>query len=60
MTIILLLLDRPSPTRPDLHFLCLWFKIPILHQALEKTMCGSGTSKNFSVRLDPGELSSFQ
>jgi hypothetical protein len=60
MTIILLLLDRRTPTRPDLHFLCLWFKIPILRQALEETTCGSKTPKNFSVRLDPGELSSFQ
>jgi hypothetical protein len=60
MTILLLLLDRPTSIRPDLHYLCLWFKIPILYQALEEITCGTGTPKGFSFRLDPGELSSFQ
>ena len=32
-------------------------KIPIFRQALEETTRGSGTPKNFSVRLDPGKSS---
>ena len=52
---------RPAnPNKAWLPFPVFLFKIPILPQVPEGTMCDSGTPKNFDVRLDPGELSSFQ
>jgi hypothetical protein len=59
--LILFQLDRPTAhLGSDLHFLFFWFIIPILCQELEEITYGSGTPKNSSVRLDPGDLSSFQ